>query len=359
MLRIKSFFYNEPGWKTGEKIEFQQSNLIVGRNSVGKSQLLKKVILTVRHILQLQEPNKNTSFLVGVEFVSAENLPYFYQFAYIEGEVQQELFYKGSNVENPIIYRDGSGNCLLNGTKVTPPASKLVVNVRRDIVQFPDIEMLFEWAENTIALFFNELDFYGDDRNDSSVGLRTNLYDMVKALDAESIEHVLEECMQIGYPLKKIEATEIGTFKKVLFYEDSVNQVLFDHLLSKGMFRVVYVLIMLEYLSKQTYSGTLIIDDFCEGLDYSRSTKLGKLLFRYCEEKNIQLIVTSNDCFLMDVVDMTKWNVLTRKGGTLETLNYENSKSMFDEFAFTGMSNFDFFSSDFIERYKASHSDHE
>ncbi len=359
MLRIKSFIYNEPGWKTGEKIEFQQSNLIVGRNSVGKSQLLKKIILAVKHILQLQEPNKNTSFLVGFEFISADNLPYSYQFAYIEGEVQQEVFYKGNNLEYPIIYRDNSGNCMLNGTKVTPPASKLVVNVRRDIEQFPDIEMLFEWAENTIAISFNELDLYGDDRYDSSFGIRISLYDMVKALDAESIEHILEKCMQIGYPLKKMEATEIGTFKKVLFYEDSVNQVLFDRLLSKGMFRVVYVLILIEYLSMQTYNGTLIIDDFCEGLDYSRSTKLGKLLFRYCEEKKIQLIVTSNDSFLMDVVDMTKWNVLTRKGGTLETLNYENSKSMFDDFAFTGMSNFDFFSSDFIDRYKASQSNNE
>ena len=117
------------------------------------------------------------------------------------------------------------------------------------------------------------------------------------------------------------------------------------------MMRSLCLLIYIEYLISKNKTATLLIDDLGEGLDYKRAIELGKLLFKLCEENNIQLIVTSNDSFLMDVVNINYWNVLTRKGKVITALNKFNQPELFEDFKFTGLSNFDFFSSDYIDSH--------
>jgi hypothetical protein len=82
-------------------------------------------------------------------------------------------------------------------------------------------------------------------------------------------------------------------------------------------------------------------------LDYDRATKLGKIVFDLCKEKNIQLVATSNDTFLMDVVDISHWNILQRAGKVVTTINERSHPELFEQFRYTGLSNFDFFNSDF------------
>jgi hypothetical protein len=93
----------------------------------------------------------------------------------------------------------------------------------------------------------------------------------------------------------------------------------------------------------------VIIDDLCEGLDYERATKLGELVFNICRDTEIQLIATSNDSFLMDAIDIKYWNILQRTGSIVTALNIKNSEEKFRKFKFTGLSNFDFFSSDYLQ----------
>ena len=95
-----------------------------------------------------------------------------------------------------------------------------------------------------------------------------------------------------------------------------------------------------------------MIDDFCEGIDYDRAIKLGKYLYQYCLANGIQLVAASNDNFLMDVVDVKYWNILQRNGDAVTAINIHNNPALFEKFDFTGLSNFDLFSSDFIARYK-------
>jgi len=45
---------------------------------------------------------------------------------------------------------------------------------------------------------------------------------------------------------------------------------------------------------------------------------------------------------------LDEWVVLQRKGGNLLARNSTNSKREFDDFKFTGLSNFDFFASEFL-----------
>ena len=55
----------------------------------------------------------------------------------------------------------------------------------------------------------------------------------------------------------------------------------------------------------------------------------------------------------MNTVFLKAWTVLNRRGSTVSVYNYENSKTYFDEFEFTGMNNFDFFATDYLrQRYK-------
>ena len=95
----------------------------------------------------------------------------------------------------------------------------------------------------------------------------------------------------------------------------------------------------------------LLIDDMGEGLDYRRSIDLGKMIFEDCEKNALQLIASSNDAFLMDVVDIANWQVLRRNGSKVRTINQVTHPDLFRDFRMTGLSNFDFFSSDFIDSH--------
>ena len=105
------------------------------------------------------------------------------------------------------------------------------------------------------------------------------------------------------------------------------------------------------YISKQNVK-CIFIDDLGEGLDYDRSTKLGKIVFDFCTEHSIQLIATSNDNFLMNVVPLHNWIILTRKSTTVEAISAATHKDLFDKFTKTGLRNFDILKTDFIERNK-------
>jgi hypothetical protein len=65
-------------------------------------------------------------------------------------------------------------------------------------------------------------------------------------------------------------------------------------------------------------------------------------------------VATSNDLFLMEVVDLKYWNVLRRKGMTVTAINNKNHPKVFQDFKFTGLSNFDFFASDYLNQELAS-----
>lgn len=355
MLKLTEFKYREPYWMTEHPIALFDTNLIVGKNATGKSLLLDKIILVVRTLLDKRKPNDVNSFYAELRFVDSDNYCLDYRFGIIEGRVEMESYMKIKDDSNivPIISRSES-DAVLSGETINPPTEKLIVNVRRDTIQYPDIEQLLLWAESNISFSFNELDIYGDDNEQFLYGLNRNLYSMVTKMSPEQLLHVIEIVNQIGYPIKDIKPTE-EPFKKILFYEEGVKPILLDRLISKGMFRCIYTIILVEYIASLQFKGMLSIDDFCEGLDYSHSTKLGKYVFMFCKENGIQLLTSSNDNFLMDVVDMHSWNLLIREEGKINSYNYKNSKQLFDDFAFTGLSNFDFFSSDYIYRHQTQH----
>jgi predicted ATPase len=95
-------------------------------------------------------------------------------------------------------------------------------------------------------------------------------------------------------------------------------------------------------------AGSVLIDDIGEGLDFERSLQLIKLLLKKAQGSGVQLIMATNDRFVMNTAPLETWSVLQRSGGDSRVFNYGNSKAKFDEFKFAGMNNFDFFATDFV-----------
>ena len=122
--------------------------------------------------------------------------------------------------------------------------------------------------------------------------------------------------------------------------------------MSAGMFRVLSLLIQIKVAKLIMSPSLIMIDDIGEGLDYSRSTQLIKLLMEETKNSPVQLIMSTNDRFIMNIVPIEFWALIKRTGSTCKVFNHINSKQIFEDFKFTGLSNFDFFSRDFLDHEK-------
>lgn len=347
-MKLVKFQYHDASWQMENIINLEQVALFVGKNSMGKSKLIERIKSIVRYILQLKEPSKYSNFVMRLGWKDEQGNGLEYLFNFLDGEVDEEMMWVN---EEQILTREKGKPTILKGKNINPPANKLVVGTQRDVILYPEFEEIVNWAEGVVCISFNELDILGD-RNYAGLGLKKNLYDIVKDLSTESKDRVIDAANRLSYPITKISSVAFGDIRKVTLKEEGVPRVLMDTTASKGMFRALYLLILIEYLSSLSISNdkTLIIDDMCEGLDYARSIKLGEEILHCTQEQNIQLIMSSNDNFLMDVVDLHYWHIIQRDGVKISTISHTNFPELFDNFKYTGLSNFDFFSSDFIKQ---------
>lgn len=356
-MKLIAFRYSEPGWHLNFS-QFSDQILLVGQNASGKSKTIAALSMVASLIAQKRNFTASTVFESLLLFDNGGEAISYHFFCKNGTIKKEELLYSpqySADKEIEIIKRD-ENQCLLNGEQINPPHDRLVVNVRRDTQLYPEMELLQKWADNVIGFSFNETDMYGDGKTGSWFNgynhpLTSIIADMDDMPDVKT--EYLEQLKQIGYNISEIKALNFGSEKKVYVKEVGVKIPIFDMTMSKGMFRTLYVVAYLLYFKhiKLGQPAMLLIDDLCEGLDYDRSTRLGKFCYSMCEELGIQLMASSNDSFLMDVVDLKYWNILHRNSGNVEVINQNSHPELFDRFEMTGLSNFDLFSSDFIERH--------
>jgi AAA15 family ATPase/GTPase len=160
---------------------------------------------------------------------------------------------------------------------------------------------------------------------------------------------------KIGYQLEDIDVGTPTSFlnapniKLLTVKEKWINGYLDQNVLSNGMFRALAIIIYLNYIQSDQDKGCILIDDIGEGLDYDRSSALLDLLVKKAKKLSIQLIMTTNDRFIMNSVPIVNWIIVSREKGVSKLYNYENSKEIFNKFEYTGLNNFDFFSSGFYK----------
>ena len=351
-MQLTKISYKTYNWELSN-LELGKVNLIVGQNAVGKSR-------TLRAISDLADFFKSGWIIEDdinyfVQFSGAKSLEYnietgigtFFssikkEMVVIEGKTMID------RVKNKALVYDAIENRTI---EFNPSLEDSIIRAYRDTKRYPYINSMEKWARQVV-----EIDFLKIESNLSSLSaFHKDIPELYYGFGKKSQSAILTDLRTIGFDFDNIEAVrqeqEQGFGYYLKFKEKGVVQKIGYNSLSTGLKRTVELLVYLEFILTQLESPTLIIDNFCEGLDYERAAKLGKLIFEQCKNSNIQLIAASNDNFLMDVIDIKHWNILQRNGSKVTAINERNSPEIFEKFRFIGLSNFDLLSSDFLQRH--------
>lgn len=348
-MLLSSFSYKESKWELTNLSIAGPLCLLVGRNSTGKTRTIH-ALQNVVSIMQMKSIFLGSMSFSAEMFFSDpadESFKMEYSFALKEGVVDKEIL----SVNEVTLIKRTSKTAKYLSTMINPPADKLVVQVRRDKNLYPEIEQLMVWAEGVTCVSCSDINPY----TILSPARFINPFsfsEMVEALDKSAKENVLASAGKLDYNVTSISTINAAnSIKLVNIKEKLVSDNILDMQLSSGMLRTLYLLCFMQYIKSSSKVSLLLIDDMSEGLDYYRSTCLGRMIFDDCSKNGLQVIASSNDAFLMDVVDISNWQVLRRVGSKVSSINQRSHSELFRKFKMTGLSNFDFFSSDFIDKY--------
>ncbi|MFA5834300.1 MAG: ATP-binding protein [Bacteroidota bacterium] len=374
---LQNFAYSEfnktdPKYWELEDFKLNTINLIVGNNASGKTRTLNVIKSLTNVLLNSRIPYKTGTY--KTHFSNHKTIIN-YNLVLNDGIVQnEELIIDGEKLIERI--SDGSGtiksmeNHQIQKFKI--PTNELVA-LRRDDIQYPYLNLLFDWASQLRHFRFateNEKQRYVAlvDSNKSRPE-DFNLKEADKSIEVfrrgkknysdEFINNIISDFRMIGYnvdnvdlgPLESIQVESPIPSKVVgLHVKESDRSGITDqNAMSDGMFRALSMLIHFNYYQLEKKKGTVLIDDIGEGLDFDRSTKLIKLLIEKSKKIGIQLIMSTNDKFVMNNTPLEFWQITHRDGGIVTMYNKQNSEKIFDEFRFTGLNNFDFFTTNFFK----------
>ena len=343
-MTVHSFEYDEYVWKL-DTIYLDKLNLIVGKNAVGKSKTLNSMVQVARFIKG--DISGILDHSCRIVFKDDDDKELVYSYKGNPSEISSEsMIY-----DNRIIISRDSEHAQIKEEPVNPPTNKLVIQSQRDTNKYPEFELVMSWAEHTRGFSFSDLSSSKPYIIPSMFSEKIDFSELFMKLDEEKKKFVKDKMCELGYKVTKIAPLKIDKFNLVTLQEEGVSVPLFSPSMSNGMLRVFYIFTYIAYIAGADGAKTFLVDDMGEGLDYSRSAKLSKIMFDYCEEHGIQLIVTSNDNFLMNAIDLNFWIILQRTKGHVSAMCNKTHQEMFQKFRKMGLNNFDMLSTDFIERF--------
>lgn len=366
-----SEFVGQPREWIVDQTQFDSKNLIVGKNATGKSRFLSVItglsnLLSGDQVQLFDEGNYNVKF---------DNLGMIYQYELtIQNRVvTYEKLYKNGNLE---FERDITGTGVIYAEEIKQlmkfqiPLNQIVIQAKRDQIQHPFLEDLISWGKK--LRFFSFGTNLGKDQallinnpNQEIIGPKNTAQPIVvfdigrKKFGQEYIDNILIDMNNIGYKIKEI---DIGihpsnTFSSpgnpvglLLVKEKDLLGYTYQTEMSQGMFRALSIIIQINYLLLEKSSSTILIDDIGEGIDFDRSVKLIDILLSERLYERNQIFLSSNDKFVMNTVPIENWQVMSRDGTKCKFYNKFNSKQIFADFNDVGLSNFDFFSSEFYSK---------
>ncbi len=377
---LKKLYYKEyeGTFQFWELQEFQLNNinLIVGNNASGKSRTLNVIYGLARMLLSPKILYNCGAYTAVFEKGDSEIT---YEIEFNQGIIilekmvldQRLLFSRNA---------DGLGEILNSEikqmVKFKVPKNEMLV-YRRDEIQFPYLEDLFFWASNTRYFRFSKeqekLTLSIVDSNKAPLE-SFNFTDGNQAIEvfrlanekygAKYVALLIADFNKIGYSVSSIDLGQLHSIKVSNPIGDRIYGLRVkendrtgntdQNEMSDGMFRVLSILIHYNYYVLEEKALNILIDDIGEGLDFERSGELIKILIEKSKHNQIQLIMSTNDKFVMNHTSLDYWQLISRVGGVVKMRNKHNSAKEFEEFRFVGLNNFDFFSTDF---YKTGFSD--
>ncbi len=344
MIFIKSFTYSTSEW-TLNKVYLNKQNLVVGQNATGKTKMLESISTVINTMLMRDNNWKGkTTFKAQLEFDGDYSLIYDLDFS--DGKFTYEKLVC-VNSGRTLITRTTQSCTFYDEENITLPEQSTALVAKQDVLKYPEAASVMQWAQTTRSITFSLLHI--DKFKQMHLGT-ISMEEMYESLDEREHGLICNYMNKLDYHLDYIQESIINeNIKFVIVKEKGLNTILPDAFLSNGMYRVLYILFYMHYISKQNVK-CILVDDIGEGLDYDRSINLGRIVFDYCSEHDIQLIATSNDNFLMNVVPLNNWIILNRHTSIVDSISAITHKEIFDKFMKTGLRNFDIIRTDFIER---------
>jgi len=347
-----------------QPIDFQNINLIVGKNATGKS----KTVLAIRQLSDLLSGDVKLSNLVydaaSYELLFEDNgneIAYYLDF---EGEkVKQELLKINGiekltrNSEEGKMFYEKANSFL----EFQMEEDKLAVS-RVDTIQQPFFEPLQNWGKTlSHYLFGGQLGKNFLPRNINAINTEeeidlknsnnvAQIFMTGKAKLGETFtSKIIDDMSKISYNISKINVDVLNFFPAfgLKVQENDIEAETDQTQMSQGMFRALSLLIQLNFSLLSQTPSCILIDDIGEGLDYERSKSLIDLIIEKVKGSPIQVIMTTNDRFVMNNIPLEYWSVIHRMPKKTLFYNYQNSKEIFDDFKYTGLNNFDFLTTEF------------
>ena len=372
-----------PGEGRVEECRLSQTNLIVGKNATGKSKIviaiytLSELLSNSRSLLPQSKsyewhllfdtdlPEEKTEYILKIE----------------KGLVIKEKLIIGSKSDKPLLDRDESGQGTIFAKELDQEIrfqtdqTELAVVKRRDSIQHPFLENLYQWSS---SLRFYE--FGAQLGKNTMVRIPSTRELLKKKIDLKDSDYVIGifvlgqqeigdhfiqaiilDMRKIGYKLSDI-GTQVPSLinpdisvdspdnlpQFLYIQEEDLTSVTEQAEISQGMFRALSLFIQINYSLLASKPSCIVIDDIGEGLDYQRSSSLIKILIDKAQTGLIQLIMTTNDEFIMNGVPIEYWSLIEGTRGSAKLHNIYNSREKIEEFKFIGLNNFDLFTSEFL-----------
>lgn len=346
-MLITEFSYYREHWNLN-RIFLQDLTLLVGANAVGKSKTINAINTVAGIISGRVQLNLRSTFSTKLKLKDGEDA-FIYELSVMNASVVSESLVVNGEVK---IQREGN-SAKFYGDEVNPPLSRLLLGSRRDTELYPDIEKLMEFFDRVSLFSFSNV-IPGERVLDPITIGGLDIAGMFSNLSEEDRQSIIELLNDLGFKVGNLHSVRAMGKSLIAMKEEGVGSEFVMWAFSTGLIRVVAMLTYLYHLSVDSKGGLILIDDLGEGLDYHRSTKLGKHVCDFCGDKGIQVVLTTNDSFLMNVIDIDCWNILSRKGSVVSSVSRGTDPDLFDSFKLTGLSNYDLFRSDFMERFKRS-----
>ncbi|MBL7741696.1 MAG: ATP-binding protein [Chitinophagaceae bacterium] len=366
-------FQDSPKYWELDSVELQNVNLIVGKNASGKTRVLN-VIKGLANLL-FNSPK-----------ITFQNGYYNTRFDLSQGTIEFEVEIKDGVVEKERLSIDGE-QYIIRGSEGSGQIKNIktkenidfkipkdeLMSGRRDEIQFPFLDSLYNWAslvrkfrftleqqKNTLALLDSNSPKPKDFNLRDTDKVLAVFKDGLKKHSTRFTSQIIEDFNRVGFDITEIDLGQMisisvevsapGTsINGLRIKERDRNGMTDQYAMSDGMFRALSLVIHFVYYDFEKLSGCILIDDIGEGLDFERATNLIKLLIEKTGKTSVQLIMSSNDKFIMNNTDLKYWQIISREGGRVHMYNQKNSPEAFGDFKFTGLNNFDFFTSEFFK----------
>lgn len=302
-MTLKSLTYSEfeddPRHWSIEHTEFEGINLMVGRNSTGKTRILNVIFSICRIISGVHTKAFNSgNFFIEVEL---DEKLYSYEISFQKAKVIQEsLLVDG--VER--LSRDAVGEGLVyfaSEDKSIPfqiDPEVIAIQNKNDRLQHPFINDLAQWA-SSVRLYNFGSDF-GKSRlmqqptadltgsvglvaiidADNTVGAYINGY---QRFNQEFDKAIIRDMGKLGYHLEEVAAEPLdqlglglpASLLGLITVERDLGLLRNPQMgMSQGMFRAMALIIHINLAIFSKEQKLLLIDDIGEGLDYERATEI-------------------------------------------------------------------------------------